>query len=150
MGIHMQKDEFRSLLYITFKNLAQTVKSLPAMQETQVWPVSQENPLEKRMTTLSSILAWRIPWTERPGGLRPWNHKEWDTTEWLTLSLHFIFKIHSKWTKDLNVRAYMIKLLEENISINLCDVGLGNDFLNITPKAQEIKEKVDTLNLIKI
>ena len=61
MGIHMQKDEFRSLLYITFKNLAQTVKSLPAMQETQVWPVSQENPLEKRMTTLSSILAWRIP-----------------------------------------------------------------------------------------
>ena len=44
----------------------------------------------------------------------------------------------------------MIKLLEEKISINLRDVGLGNDFLNITPKAQEIKEKVDTLNLIKI
>ena len=42
MGIHMQKNEFRSLLYITFKNLAQTVKNLPAMQETQVWPMSRE------------------------------------------------------------------------------------------------------------
>ena len=47
-----------------------TVKNLPAMQETQVRSLGQEDPLEKGMTTHSSILAWRIPWTEKPGGLQ--------------------------------------------------------------------------------
>ena len=45
-------------------------KNLPAMQETQVWSLGQKTPLEKGMTTHSSILAWRIPWTEEPGGLQ--------------------------------------------------------------------------------
>ena len=47
--------------------MAQTVKNLPAMQETQVQSLGQEDPLEKEMATHSSILAWRIPWTEEPG-----------------------------------------------------------------------------------
>ena len=46
------------------------VKNLPAMQETRVRSLSQEDPLEKEMTTHSSIVAWRIPWTEEPGGLQ--------------------------------------------------------------------------------
>ena len=50
--------------------LAQTVKNLPAMQDTWVQSVGWEDPLEKGMTTHSSILAWRIPWTEEPGGLQ--------------------------------------------------------------------------------
>ena len=45
-------------------------------------------PLEKEMATHSSILTWRIPWTEEPGN--PWGHKQLNTTEWLTLSLSFI------------------------------------------------------------
>ena len=49
--------------------VAQMVKNLPAMQETQVWSLGRENPQEKRMATHSSIFAWRIPWTEEPGGL---------------------------------------------------------------------------------
>ena len=49
---------------------AQTGKNLPAMQETQVQSLGQEDPLEKGMTTHSSIPAWRIPWTEEPGGLQ--------------------------------------------------------------------------------
>ena len=48
--------------------VAQMVKNLPAMQETWVRSLSQEDLLEKRMATHSSILAWRIPWTEQPGG----------------------------------------------------------------------------------
>ena len=48
--------------------LAQAVKNLPAMQETWVWSLGQEDPMEKRMATHSSILAWRIPRTEEPGG----------------------------------------------------------------------------------
>ena len=48
----------------------QTVKNLPAMQETQVGSLGWEDPLEKGLATHSSILAWRIPWTEEPGRLQ--------------------------------------------------------------------------------
>ena len=50
--------------------MAQMVKNLCAIQETPVCSLGQEDPLEKGMTTHSSILAWRIPWTEEPGGLQ--------------------------------------------------------------------------------
>ena len=50
--------------------LAQKVKNLPAMQETKVQSLGWEDPLEKRMATHSSILAWRILWTEEPHGLQ--------------------------------------------------------------------------------
>ena len=50
--------------------MAQMVKCLPTMQETQVQVLGQEDPLEEGMETHSSILAWRIPWTEEPGGLQ--------------------------------------------------------------------------------
>jgi len=50
--------------------VAQTVKNLPAMQETWVSSLGWEDPLEEVMATHSSILAWRIPWTEKPGGLQ--------------------------------------------------------------------------------
>ena len=49
--------------------MAQMVKSPSAIQETQVQPLDWEDPLEKGMATHSRILAWRIPWTEEPGGL---------------------------------------------------------------------------------
>ena len=49
--------------------VAQTVKHLPTMRETQVPSLAREDPLEKEMATHSSILAWRIPWTEVPDGL---------------------------------------------------------------------------------
>ena len=50
--------------------VAQMVKNLPAMQESWVQSLGGEDPLEKGMATCSSILAWRIPWTEEPGGLQ--------------------------------------------------------------------------------
>ena len=50
--------------------VAQMVKSLPAMQDTQVRSLGQEDPLEKKMATPSSVLTWRIPWTEEPGVLK--------------------------------------------------------------------------------
>ena len=50
--------------------IAQLLKSLPAMQETQVQFLGWEDPLEKEMATHSSTLAWRIPWTEEPGRLQ--------------------------------------------------------------------------------
>ena len=51
--------------------MVQMVKNLPAMQGTWVWSLGWEDPLEKGMATHSSILAWRNPWREKPGGLQP-------------------------------------------------------------------------------
>ena len=48
------------------------VKNLPAVQETWVQSLGQEDPLEKRMAIHSSILDWEIPWMEQPGGYSPW------------------------------------------------------------------------------
>ena len=50
--------------------VAQSIKNLPAVQETQVQSLGREDPLEKEMATQSSILDWRIPWTEEPGRLQ--------------------------------------------------------------------------------
>ena len=57
------------------------VKNLPAMREMRVQALSREDPLEKRMTTHSSILAWRISWTEEPGRLKSIGSQKLDMTE---------------------------------------------------------------------
>ena len=72
--------------------VAQMVKNLPAMQETQVQSLGWEDPLEKGMATHSSILAWKISRTEEPGGLQSMRSQrvgyEWATnTDWLTVIL---------------------------------------------------------------
>ena len=61
--------------------MAQMVKRLPTMQKTGVQSLGQEDLLKKEMATYSSILAWKIPWTEEPVGYSPWGRKESDTTE---------------------------------------------------------------------
>ena len=62
--------------------VAWMVKRLPTMRETQFQSLGWEDPLEKEMATHFSIHAWKIPWTEEPGGLHsPWGRKESDTTE---------------------------------------------------------------------
>ena len=61
------------------------VKNPPAVQETEVRSLGWEDPLEKGIAIHSSILAWRIPWTEEPGGLQSMSIKELNTTEQLTL-----------------------------------------------------------------
>ena len=60
--------------------MAQLVKNLPAKQETRVRFLGREDPLEKEMATHSSILAWRIPWTEEPGRLQSMGLQESDMT----------------------------------------------------------------------
>ena len=60
--------------------MAQMVKNLPAVQDTWIQSLDQEDPLEKRMATHSSILAWRIPWTEEPGAPQSKGSKESGTT----------------------------------------------------------------------
>ena len=57
------------------KYVTQMVKDQPAIQETWVWSLGWEDPLEKEMATHSSILACKILWTEEPGGLQPMGHR---------------------------------------------------------------------------
>ena len=107
--VHLSQDcfSYAGSFVVPFP-VAQMVKNLPAMQETCVWSWGQEDPLEKGIVTRSSILAWRIPWTEEPGRLySQWSRKESDTIEWLThiLSglLEFLFlceKCHWNFYKD--------------------------------------------------
>ena len=70
--------------------VAQLVKNLHAVQETQVWSLGGEDPLEKGMATHSNILAWRTPWTEESGGLQTTGSKRVGH-DWLsyTFSFHF-------------------------------------------------------------
>ena len=67
-----------SYIYLWASLVAKLVKNLSAMQETQVQSLGQEDPLEKEMTTHSTILAWRIPWTEEPGRLHSMGSQESD------------------------------------------------------------------------
>ena len=70
--------------------VAQSVKNLPVVWETQVWSMGREDPLEEGTATQASILAWRTPWTEEPGGLH--GVTESDMTAQLTFSLSGKYK----------------------------------------------------------
>ena len=60
----------QAIIYRMASLVTQVVKNLPAVQETRVRSLGREDPLEKEMVIHSSILAWRVPWTEEPGGLQ--------------------------------------------------------------------------------
>ena len=69
--------------------MAQTVNCLPTMWQTRVWSLGREDPLAKEISTHSSNLAWKIPWTEETGSFpNPGGHKESDMTERLNFHFH--------------------------------------------------------------
>ena len=76
--------------------MAPRLKNLPAMREMWVRSLGQEDPLEQEMATHSSILAWRIPWSEEPGGLQSTGSQS-DTTE----RLHFHFSLSDFFGVDI-------------------------------------------------
>ena len=94
--------------------MAQRLKCLPAMQETWVRSLGREDPLEKEMATHSSILAWRIPWTEEPGGLHsPRGRKESDTTERLHFHFHSLIAggFFTNWASREAPQWFLIEVL---------------------------------------
>ena len=86
LNVHLISRKLGVLLvwFLRASLVPQTVKNLPIVPETRVPSLGQEDPLEKGMATHSNIFAWRIPWTEEPGGLQSRSYKESDKTEWLT------------------------------------------------------------------
>ena len=76
--------------------MAQTVKHLPTMRETWVRSLGWEVPLEKEMATHSSILAWKIPWTEEPGWLQSLGSQSWtQLSNFTSLHIHVYAYIHA-------------------------------------------------------
>ena len=86
--------------------VAQRIKRLPAMWETWVWSLGREDPLEKKMATRSSILAWRIPWMEEPSRLQSMGSKRVGH-DWAT-SLHFTNVVH----RDINWEINLTRISE--------------------------------------
>ena len=80
--------------------VAQTVRNLPTMQETQVWSLGREDLLEKGMAIHSSILVWRIPWTEEAGGLQSMGSQrvrhDWVTNIHTYIPVDTVFSYHLK------------------------------------------------------
>ena len=92
----LHRDVYSSFIHnhLNWKQLtlvAQRLKHQPAMQETWVLSLGQEDPLEKEMATQSSILAWRIPWTEEPGGLQSTGSQ---SRTWLSHFTSHVFGAH--------------------------------------------------------
>ena len=80
IGITQRASHHHQVIFLA-SLVAQMVKNLPIMQETRVWSLGWDDPLEMGMATHSGIPSWRVPWTEEPGGLRSIQSKESDTTE---------------------------------------------------------------------
>ena len=99
--------EFSALIFLCFcfdaefwaSLVAQMVKNLPAVQEIWVRSLGWEDLLEKRMFTHSSILAWKIPWIEEPGGLPSMGLQKLDMTDRLTLFAKFYIQICLPWSR---------------------------------------------------
>ena len=90
--LDLESDLLLAIISLGASLVVQMIKNLPAMKETWVPSLGQEDPLEKGMATHSTIPAWEIPRTEVLEGYNPWYHKESDMTEQLTFSL-FTFTI---------------------------------------------------------
>ena len=91
LELYVQQSQILNSDSLTFREgflMAQMVKNPPAMQETRVQSLGQEDSLEEENETHSSILAWRIPWTEEPGGLQSLELQRVDQ-DWMTHTAHF-------------------------------------------------------------
>ena len=112
--------------------VAQTVKNPPAMQETWVWTLGREDPLEKG-TSHSSILAWRIPWTKEPGRLMS---MEWKRVrhDWATNTLTFFPTLgHSFYVWHKQFRVHNLKMYHFDLMIILSQRQLRGSLHKTNP-----------------
>ena len=98
--------------------VAWTVKNLPTMQETRIRFLGRGHPLEKGMATHSSILAWRIPWTEEPGGLQSMGLQRVGR-DWVTNTFTFQPELLLTWTHSFPMTPVLMALNTSAIIINI-------------------------------
>ena len=99
--------------------MAQTVKNPPAKWETWIRSLGWEDPLEEDMATHSSILAWRIPWTEEPGGLQPMGSQEPNMTEKRSTAQRsrFMFNLVRNFQTNFQICCNILKSCQKGIRI---------------------------------
>ena len=104
--------------------VAQKVKNLPAMQETLVWSLGKEDPLEKGMATHSSSFAWRIPWTEELGRLQSMgSHRV--RHNWVANTLTFSFHSWKRGEGSFELESWYVFSLDSRLSLLLLVYALG-------------------------
>ena len=102
---------------LSLSTVAQMVKNLPPMQVTWAQSPGWEDPLEKGMATHSSILAWRIPWTEEPGGLQSLHGVAKSRTQNEKFSLHFLQEGENRGSERLNDLFRVTQLISGRVGI---------------------------------
>ena len=116
--------------------VAQTVKHLSTMCETWVPSLGQEEPLEEEMAMHSSTIAWKIPWTEEPGGYSPWGHKESDWATSLSLSFPFCVFLPPLLNISASVRSILfLSFIVPIFAWNVPSLGISNfleEILNLS------------------
>jgi len=106
--------------------LAQRLKHLPAMQETWVPTLGQEDPLEKEMANQSSILAWKIPWTEEPGGLQSTGSQR-VRHDWATSPFTFCVYRHQKFWRESPTEITSTEITSEEVLWYSAQVGMKRE-----------------------
>ena len=127
--------------------VTQMLKHLPAMQETWVRSLGWEDPLEKEMATHSSILAWKIPWMEKPGRLQSMELQRVGH-DWVA-SLSFFYGLHRIKLTDIQLRDYIMWNLQTCLTSSPRDIyrnAKGNDYvLNLKVIIQALDEHTQTM-----
>ena len=126
---------FQRMLFVGLPWWLRWVKNLPAMLESQIQSLSGEDPLEKGMATHSSILAWRIPWTEEPGGLHSMGSQR-DTTE----QLHYYSYLFLWYISDFHNRNYFL------ISEHFINLKINPYSLAFTPYSPSSPQPLETMS----
>ena len=102
--------------------VAWMVKYLPSMWETQVQSPGREDPLEQKMATHSSILGWRIPWTEEPGGYSPWGPRVGH--DWASIKVKEVFFFFKKKQQPWDAQSMKCKM-DLHLLYSICGWGGG-------------------------
>ena len=116
--------------------VAQMVKRLSAMQETRVWSLGWEDPLEKEMAAHSSILAWKIPWTAEPGRLPSMGSQrvghDWASSVSL-FTFHFQYSLEKEMGTHFSILAWKIPWMEEPGGLQPTgSPRVGHDWFHVT------------------
>ena len=127
--------------------MAQTVKGLSTMRETQVRSLGWEELLEKEMAIHSSTIAWKIPWTEEPGRLHsPWGCQESDMTE--RLHLHLYLSLNSKQLPKLGLLPSFLTQLIDLFFLHIYYLQHVQSCFYYQQHLSEISQQLDEVNIM--
>ena len=127
-------------IFFTASLVAQSIKNLPAVQETRVWSLGWEDPLEKEMATHSSILAWKISWTKEPGGLQSMGSQRVGH-DWATNTYYSFLNVSTRKCKVTYVAGTLF--LQDGTVLAIVVQSLSPVQLFVTPWTAAVQHSID-------